>query len=72
MRLYESSARLADQLREALASRGLIEQAKGILMANEHCGEDEAFDILRRASQRTNRKLRDIARQVVDGARDRS
>jgi GAF domain-containing protein len=69
IRLYESSSRLAEQLREALATRGLIEQAKGILMAKERCDEDEAFDILRRASQRTNRKLRDIARQVVDGAR---
>src|SRR4051812_21680023 len=37
VRLYESSSRLAEQLREALASRGLIEQAKGILMANERC-----------------------------------
>lgn len=67
-RLYESSSQLAEQLREALASRGLIEQAKGILMARERLGEDEAFDILRRASQRTNRKLRDIARQIVDSA----
>lgn len=30
----------------------LIEQAKGIIMAREGCGPEEAFDLLRRASQR--------------------
>jgi len=57
---------LNDQLREALASRDVIGQAKGILMAREVCTPDEAFDILRRGSQRTNRKLRDVAQDLVD------
>jgi AmiR/NasT family two-component response regulator len=35
-------------------------------MAREGCDEDTAFDMLRRASQRTNVKLRDIARQIVE------
>ena len=52
-------------LEEALASRDLIGQAKGILMAREGIDADAAFDILRRASQRTDRKLRDIAAEVV-------
>jgi hypothetical protein len=34
-------------------------------MASSHCDEDRAFDILRRASQRTNIKLREVARQIV-------
>lgn len=55
------------QLEEALASRDLIGQAKGILMAQKGCTSDEAFDVLRRASQRVNRKLRDVAQDVVDG-----
>lgn len=55
------------QLQEALASRDLIGQAKGILMARKGCSSDEAFDVLRRASQRVNRKLRDVAQDVVDG-----
>ena len=50
----------------ALASRGVIEQAKGILMAAQRCSAEEAFDLLRRASQRENRKLRDIATQIVE------
>lgn len=59
-------AELTNQhLEEALASRDLIGQAKGILMAREGIDADAAFDILRRASQRTDRKLRDIAAEVV-------
>ena len=37
----------------------------GILMAIRRVGQDEAFDLLRRVSQRTNRKLREIADEVV-------
>ena len=37
-------------------------------MGAQHCGADEAFQILVRASQRESRKLRDIAAQVVAGA----
>jgi len=53
------------QLQEAMLPRAVIEQAKGILMSAQHCSEDRAFDILRRASQGQNRKLRDIAADVV-------
>lgn len=60
-----SSAALTGQLREALASRGVIDQALGIIMAQERCGSDQAFAILRAASQNRNVKLRDIAHQIV-------
>jgi hypothetical protein len=56
---------LVESLRNQLASQPVIEQAKGIIMANSHCDQDQAFDILRRASQRSNVKLREVARQVV-------
>lgn len=49
-----------------LLSMPVIEQAKGIIMAANHCTPDEAFDILRRASQRTNVKVRVIAEQIVE------
>jgi AmiR/NasT family two-component response regulator len=39
--------------------------AIGILMAIRRIGQDEAFDLLRMVSQRTNRKLREIADEVV-------
>jgi hypothetical protein len=48
-------------LREALASRDVIGQAKGILMERLRVTPDEAFDLLRRASQRLNLKLREVA-----------
>lgn len=56
------------QMEEALQSRDLIGQAKGILMAREGINASEAFDMLRRASQRLNLKLRDVAGSVVDPA----
>jgi GAF domain-containing protein len=50
---------------DALATRQVIGQAMGIIMARERCDSDRAFDVLRRASQRTNRKLREIAEEIV-------
>jgi GAF domain-containing protein len=56
---------LTSQLNEALATRAVIDQALGILMAQQHCGRDAAFAFLRGASQHQNRKLRDIAAELV-------
>ena len=56
---------VADQLREAMRSRAVIEQAKGVLMASRRLGEQQAFDLLVDLSQRSNRKLRDVAAAVV-------
>jgi hypothetical protein len=61
---------LVESLKRQLASQPVIEQAKGIIMANSHCDEERAFEILRRASQRTNIKLREVARQIVLKAAD--
>ncbi|MEU4675277.1 ANTAR domain-containing protein [Amycolatopsis sp. NPDC023774] len=54
------------QLREALRTRGVIEQAKGVLMAQRRCGPQEAFDVLVTLSQDTNVKLRDVAQAFLD------
>jgi len=43
----------------------VIEQAKGIIMAQSRCSPGEAFDILRRTSQRTNLPVRELAAQLV-------
>jgi sulfite oxidase len=69
----------ADRLRESvilrlkarLESLPVIEQAKGILIAESGCSPDEAFDVLRRASQRTNVKVRDLAAQIVASTQER-
>jgi len=63
--VYVDQTAMARQLQEAMDARAEIEQAKGILIANERCSADQAFDILRQASQRQNRKLRDVARELV-------
>jgi AmiR/NasT family two-component response regulator len=63
---YKSTATLAQNMAEAMRSRAVIEQAKGILMADERIDEDEAFRRLAKLSQTANLKLRDVARRLVD------
>jgi GAF domain-containing protein len=65
---YYTNRDLAEQLREAISSRATIEQAKGVLVAQQRCSPDDAFQLLVLASQRLNRKLREVAQTVVDGA----
>ena len=62
---YWDAHQLSQNLATAMQSRAVIEQAKGILMGVQRCSADEAFGILVRASQRENRKLRDIAHDLV-------
>ena len=54
-----------EDLRSALETRPVIDQAKGILIGQHHCTPDEAFAMLAEASQRSNRKLRDVAQAIV-------
>jgi AmiR/NasT family two-component response regulator len=53
------------QLERALTSRIVIEQAKGVLSERLHLGPDDAFEVLRRAARTSQRKLHDLAREVV-------
>lgn len=66
MNTHGEQTKLNEQLQEALSSRAVIEQAKGLLMARRGCSADEAFNVLRRSSQHRNIKLREIAGAVVD------
>lgn len=63
--LTMNSARQVSTLETALTTRDLIGQAKGILMERFQLDSTRAFDVLNRLSQHTNRKLRDIAQEVV-------
>ena len=56
---------LDDELRDALATRAVIDQALGILMVTRKISSREAFEILRHTSQNTNRKLSDIAADLI-------
>ena len=57
-----------DELLEGYAHREAIGQAKGILMERERCSEDQAFEILRKASQQLHKKLREVAKDVIDSS----
>jgi GAF domain-containing protein len=62
---YWGAKQESEHLQKAMESRAVIEQAKGILMAQSRLSADDAFDLLVRASQRENRKLREIAAEIV-------
>ncbi|MBV9792576.1 MAG: GAF and ANTAR domain-containing protein [Actinobacteria bacterium] len=61
-----AEAHRAGQLRQALSSRDVIGQAKGILMERHRITADEAFRMLSEHSQRANRKLADVARTLAE------
>lgn len=68
--VYESAAALATQMQEAMASRAVIEQAKGVLVSQLGCTPERAFDLLSKASQNGNRKLHGVAKSIVAAAAD--
>ena len=69
---YWDARSLGERLGDAMKSRAVIEQAKGMLMAAKRCDEEHAFQMLVNASQRENIKLRDIAARIVETAVERS
>lgn len=60
-----ADAQQRDRLVQAIHTRDLIGQAKGILMERHKLTADQAFAVLVRVSQQTNRKLRDLAEQLT-------
>ena len=61
-----AAARREEQLEQKAETRGVIGRAKGILMARSELTDEQAFDMLVKASQRMNVKLRDLAQQIAD------
>lgn len=64
---YRDCRSLVANLQMAMESRAVIEQAKGILVAERGCDPDAAFKELSRISQNSNRKVREIAADLVAG-----
>jgi GAF domain-containing protein len=62
---HDRQAQTSAQLEEALSSRSVIDQALGILMAQQRCTAEEALTLLRSHSQNTNRKVRDVAADLI-------
>ncbi|WP_395309811.1 GAF and ANTAR domain-containing protein [Mycobacterium sp. AMU20-3851] len=67
-RIAARSGVLNLQLQAALSSRTVIEQAKGVLSERGKIDVDRAFALMRGYARRTNARLIDVARLVVDGA----
>lgn len=68
-RVYWRAQRRAGQLEEAMSARGVIEQAKRVLVAGQGCSADDALALLASVSQRTRTKLHDAAAERVERAR---
>lgn len=66
----DDAEELAHQLQEAMRSRAVIEQAKGILMGRHGLSADDAFRRLAKQSQDTNTRLRDLAARIVANPTD--
>ncbi|KQR99862.1 histidine kinase [Williamsia sp. Leaf354] len=62
---FKSAVEVADALRAALNSRAPIEQAKGMIMGRHGVSAEQAFAMLRTQSQNTNRRVRDIAAEMI-------
>jgi response regulator NasT len=66
---FEQDRALREELRDTqqkLADRKLIERAKGIVMKQKGVGEDEAYRLMRRLAMDRNRKLLEVAQQIID------
>ena len=63
--LFHDSRELVTQLRTALQTRSLVGQSQGLLMRHFNYDSERAFDVLKRTSQNSNRKLRDLAGLLV-------
>ena len=66
--VYWTARELSENLNQAMQTRATIDYAVGILMAHGGRSPQDAFQLLVRASQRENRKLRDIAGEIVERA----
>lgn len=68
---YWDARTLAENLTEAMSSRAVIEQAKGVIMGSTGCTAPEAFEQLKAQSHHENVKVRDLAEEIVRRARRR-
>lgn len=64
--LYHDSNKLVTQLRTALRTRSLVGRAQGMVMRHFGYDSEQAFEALKRSSQNSNTKLRELAQLLVD------
>ena len=66
---FSNNEKLREELvntRETLANRKIIEKAKGLLMQQRGCTEDEAYTLLRKMAMDRNQKLSDVAKSFLE------
>lgn len=68
---FTSVNETSEHLKEALASREVIGVATGLIMGQQGLTREQAFDVLRRVSQRENRKVRELASELIERAEQR-
>lgn len=61
----ETVEQLNTDLKEAMASRSVIDLACGVIMAQSHCTQEQAFALLNKASSHRNEKVRAVAADIV-------
>ena len=69
MARFKNYAILRNELlktKETLANRKIIEKAKGIIMNQRKCSEDEAYNMLRKLAMDRNQKMNDVAKNVIE------
>lgn len=71
VRYHEFSSLKAEvsDLREAVETRKLVEKAKGILMKRCNISEEDAFKLLQAHSQKENRKMKEIAENIISASK---
>jgi GAF domain-containing protein len=69
-RAFWRVARLAEQLQEALTTHGVVDQATGILVAQNRCSTEAAFHLLAAAAQRNRLTLPEVARDLLERTAD--
>jgi len=55
-----------EDTRTALDERKLIDRAKGIVMKQKNCNEDEAYQLIRKMAMDKNTKIVDVAKQLIE------
>jgi len=66
---FEQEQALREELKDAqdkLAERKLVERAKGLLMRDKGVSEEHAFRLMRKLAMDRNRRLADVAQQIID------
>lgn len=65
---HQTLQRELDQVKNTLSERKVIDRAKGILMRQRNCGEEQAYQAMRKMAMDRNRRLAEIAQSVIDAA----